>query len=236
MEAPYSRSHAQLCPHILFHSERHHIREEDALTSISLWLQEQQRLVLCSYLPQTANDFQTRCHKITLAATCVKLRFRVSKMKLTPFSRQEQCSRVKLQRWKEFYLKGEVYKAVHPPPIWGCSGELSAQAGEHRHLHQLQTVLLQVLFKEHTGVPLQHLKGHLPHLRQQVLVITRPFLSGKSTSKWQMLMLQFSYSLAFLDKCLFEHLWQLSSSFGFGFVDLVFKAKVIFGVCVQSNI
>lgn len=86
-------------------------------------------------------------------------------------------------RRKEFYLNGEVYKAELPPPIRGCSGELSAQAGKHCHLRQLQTVLLHVLFEEHTGIPLQHLKGHLRHLCQQVLVITGPFLSGKRTSK-----------------------------------------------------
>lgn len=85
-------------------------------------------------------------------------------------------------KWKRvFYLKGEVYKAVHPPSIWGCGGELSAHAGEHRHLRQLQPVLLQVLFTEHTDVPFQHLKRHLPQLCQQVHVITGPFLSGKNT-------------------------------------------------------
>lgn len=68
-----------------------------------------------------------------------------------------------------------MYKAESPLPVWGCR-ELSAQTGHHRHLRRLHAVLLHVLFREHANIPLQHLKGHLPHLRHQLFVLTGPFL------------------------------------------------------------
>lgn len=69
-------------------------------------------------------------------------------------------------RWAGFYLKGDMYEAELPPPVGVCCRQLSAQAGPHRHLRQIQAALLHVLFKELAGFLLQHLKRHLPHLRQ----------------------------------------------------------------------
>lgn len=78
-----------------------------------------------------------------------------------------------------FYLKGEVHEAELPLFLWGCSGELSADARKHSHLCQTQPILLYVLFNKHTGIPLQHVKGNLPQLYQQLLVLTGPFLTGE---------------------------------------------------------
>lgn len=130
---------------------------------------------------QTA--FRTRCDVTKLCSNLCVLN-----SDLTLPSPADNCENDLLAsncvRWKEFYLKGKVYKAERPPPIWGCSGELGAHARKHRHHSQLQTALLQVPFKEHAGIPLQHLKGHLPHLYQQLLVVTGPFLRGERTQKF----------------------------------------------------